>query len=106
MGGTVGAENVSENVKNVCKAFSIDGDCIPPTLPTKAVTLQVYGVPWEATSSKVWFHTVASIEALPEDPWIPLAAVVLDVLAVLPWCSKRGGSSACLLQISNGFFWQ
>ena len=70
VGGLSGAENVSENAKNVCNALSINSDCIPTSLPLEAVNLQVYGVPWEPLEfiekASVFEHPLAVQRAIPD----------------------------------------
>lgn len=70
VGGLEGAENISSNAKNICKAVGIDGGCIPQILPSSSIMLQVYGVPWEPIEfiekATVFEHPLAIQRAIPE----------------------------------------
>ena len=70
VGGLEGAENTSENAKNICKASGIDGGCIPAVLPANSWTLQVFGVPWEPLEfiekASTFEHPLAVRRAVPE----------------------------------------
>ena len=73
VGGTEEVENSTEtsmNAKNICSAFGINGDCIPQMVPKSAVTLRVYGVPWEPMEfiekAAHFEHPLAVQRAVPE----------------------------------------